>query len=339
MKKLEAERGITLMALIITIVVLLILSAVTIGTVKESKIIKHAQNAKEDFETIQEKELNSFQEYEDIILENAGEKVASYEDDVPIPVGFKYVDGKKDTGLVIEHRKEGSQFVWIPVKDGVLPSVQGDEPAVSIFDENPENLVNAGLAEGSKVNDFKIQLEKEYEIMKNSVKKYKGFYIGRYEVSSKDGKAQSVKGVSPTWSDSNRWYGLYKLCKTYQTSSVKSSMIWGCQYEAMMKFIGIEEASKSGRVSHDLSRIYLTGNSTGINGYCGSIKYKDIINNIYDLEGNVAEWTLELGDDNYSRVLRSGHIKSDVAPNGRMNNNPIHTYVCIGSRLALYIEL
>ena len=50
MKKTKTQKGITLIALIITIVVLLILAAVTIGEVKDSGIIAHAQNAATRYE-------------------------------------------------------------------------------------------------------------------------------------------------------------------------------------------------------------------------------------------------------------------------------------------------
>lgn len=49
MKKTKMEKGITLIALIITIVVLLILAVVTIGAIRESSIITHAQNAKDSW--------------------------------------------------------------------------------------------------------------------------------------------------------------------------------------------------------------------------------------------------------------------------------------------------
>ena len=45
MKITKEQRGITLIALIITIVVLLILAGVAIGTLKESNIIGRAQSA------------------------------------------------------------------------------------------------------------------------------------------------------------------------------------------------------------------------------------------------------------------------------------------------------
>ena len=52
----KQEKGITLMALIITIIVLLILAVVTIGAVQDSKIIEHAQNAGDSYAIGQEKE-------------------------------------------------------------------------------------------------------------------------------------------------------------------------------------------------------------------------------------------------------------------------------------------
>jgi Tfp pilus assembly protein PilE len=56
MKKIKMQRGITLIALIITIVILLIIAVATIGTVKESGIIGHAQNAASSYTIEQEKE-------------------------------------------------------------------------------------------------------------------------------------------------------------------------------------------------------------------------------------------------------------------------------------------
>ena len=56
MKKTKLQKGITLIALIITIVVLLIIAVVTIGAIQESGIITHAQNAKSEYTIAQEKE-------------------------------------------------------------------------------------------------------------------------------------------------------------------------------------------------------------------------------------------------------------------------------------------
>ena len=55
-RKLIGNKGITLVALIITIVVLLILAMAAIGAIRDSKIITHAQNAGSSYTIAQEKE-------------------------------------------------------------------------------------------------------------------------------------------------------------------------------------------------------------------------------------------------------------------------------------------
>ena len=58
MKRNEREKGITLLALVITVIVLLILAGITIGAITGNDgIIKNAQNAKEDTEIANEKEI------------------------------------------------------------------------------------------------------------------------------------------------------------------------------------------------------------------------------------------------------------------------------------------
>ena len=72
MRRTKMQKGITLIALIITIVVLLILAVVTIGAVQESGIIRYATDAviKQEIAIIQEKiKLKSAE----LILENKGE--------------------------------------------------------------------------------------------------------------------------------------------------------------------------------------------------------------------------------------------------------------------------
>ena len=49
MRKTRIQKGITLIALIITIIILLILAVVTIGSIKNSNIITYAQNASKDY--------------------------------------------------------------------------------------------------------------------------------------------------------------------------------------------------------------------------------------------------------------------------------------------------
>ena len=52
----KTEEGITLLALVLTIILLVIISTVTIGSVRKNNIIGYAQNATEDFEGVQKEE-------------------------------------------------------------------------------------------------------------------------------------------------------------------------------------------------------------------------------------------------------------------------------------------
>lgn len=55
-RKSKTQKGITLMTLIITIIVLLILAAISIKTVHGEGLIKHAKNSSEQTKMLQEKE-------------------------------------------------------------------------------------------------------------------------------------------------------------------------------------------------------------------------------------------------------------------------------------------
>ena len=63
MKNIKREKGITLVALIITIVVLLILATVTIRSVTGNGIISNAKNASEKYQEAQNSEEAILAEY------------------------------------------------------------------------------------------------------------------------------------------------------------------------------------------------------------------------------------------------------------------------------------
>lgn len=156
MKKTKAEKGITLIALIITIVVLLILAVVTIKAVQGDGIIGKAKEAQTEYEKGQLKEETKLSEYEqyiaslgertleEITIEKAQEEdmlerkqntqtYDKYGNKIVVPAGFKIlVDSTTDyteetidvtKGIVITDAVDGSgksignEFVWIPVGD------------------------------------------------------------------------------------------------------------------------------------------------------------------------------------------------------------------------------
>ena len=68
-KRVRQEKGITLIALIITIVVLLILAVVTINSIQGDGIIKYAQNAADEYTAKADEEQDMLQNYLNVLNE------------------------------------------------------------------------------------------------------------------------------------------------------------------------------------------------------------------------------------------------------------------------------
>ena len=174
----------------------------------------------------------------------------------------------------------------------------------------------------------------EYKAMIESVSKYGGFYIGRYELSE-----SGVKKDQPTLTNTN-WYNLYKKCKELNASNkVEARMIWGCQWDVTMNWLISSGAKTSDEVNKDSStwgnyKNYNTANNytEGTAGYeknAGSPQNTGSsenwkANNIYDLAGNVWECTQEAGYAD-SRVSRGGSYNyngSNVPASSRGYSSP-----------------
>ena len=236
-----------------------------------------------------------------------------------------------DNGLVIS---EGTnEFVWVPVISTIqaygLGTTGYREPdVVTDYDNNSEylNIINNILGTNYKNSDnLKTALTEDFNEMTTSVNEYGGFYVGRYETSINNGKAQSVKNATSaraSSSSANTWYGLYALCKTYNTNFVKSSMIWGSQYNAMMTWIG---SAANTNIGDNRNKTRKTG----------SVE-TDKIKNVYDLYGNSSEWTLQANGTSF-RVCRGGDYLSDDTPSIHGITTPTHANSLNGSRLTLYI--
>ena len=159
----------------------------------------------------------------------------------------------------------------------------------------------------------------EYKAMIESVSKYGGFYIGRYELSE-----AGVQKDKATLTSTN-WYNLYKKCTELNASDkVKTQMIWGCQWDVTMNWLISSGAKTSNEVNKD-SRSWGNYKGTSVKADDGTTDIKaskkseklntgkttfTMANNIYDLAGNVYEWTQGAGGTNV-RAVRSGGYGGD----------------------------
>ncbi|MEG1059308.1 MAG: hypothetical protein RSE57_03885, partial [Clostridia bacterium] len=207
--------------------------------------------------------------------------------------------GQKDAtnkGLVIQD-KDANQFVWIPV------------PIFEQFVRNDKYYNGNGLTV-SQCAELETQ---ELKDMYNSVKTNGGFYIARYEAGKKDGTATdgTVKPVSQKgatiwnnipWgtnnSEADPGNGAVTVSRKMYApdAAVASTLMYGVQYDAILSFIEtsggktkdlIKDSTTWGNHSNNLDRESVIPNRPAISGALASWS----TNNIYDLAGNVWEWT------------------------------------------------
>ena len=87
------------------------------------------------------------------------------------------------------------------------------------------------------------------------------------------------------------------------------------------------------------SNNYSTGNATHQTGIDVGNNKSNCVNNIYDLAGNVYEWTMESYDTN-SRVSRGGGYRdtgADFPASYRLYGGPSNSGDGVGFRLTLYL--
>ena len=231
LKKLQKGiKGITLIALVVTIIVLLILAAVAINlTIGNNGIFTRAQNATQKWEEASKNEQDEIDKVSNFLDEymngNGGSQGSgdqSQVEGVTIPKGFYYVGGTKNDGIVISDAKAdenkyskenhsdqanipadglvGNQFVWVPVEnsdefkryDGYAMGKKQSEAMKEMGMENYWNELSEPAPEGSRYSN---EVE-EYNAMKASVEKNKGFYVARFEAGNENGKVVSKKGAT-----------------------------------------------------------------------------------------------------------------------------------------------
>ena len=359
----KQAKGITLIALVITIVVLLILAAVSIATLTgENGILTRANEAKTETEEAKKDELRRLTALEATTnLENKEYKDKN-EDTVTIPAGFavSQVEGE-DTiadGLVIID-KNGNEFVWVPVenfdefeREHFGTDSQKWWTGTFVTDGLSTNNMYEPTSDGEANNN-------EVEKMYRSVKYNGGFYVGRYEAGKDKTNSEKVvvqKGADVYneigWADTDDMKdetgGAVELARNFDTqneyTSVESTLIYGVQWDAIMRWMKDEPNLTDGKYVQDSTGMgWHSDNSEGKVHQTGidvDSNKSNCVKNIYDLAGNVYEWTMESYNTGI-RVTRGGFYdrSGSYAPashrDGSASSNSSGPVV--GFRVSLYL--
>ena len=167
--KIRKEQGITLVALMITIIVLIILAAVTIKSVYNHAIVGKATEGTEEYAKEQEREKNEIDKVASILDKitnpstNPGEKTTLgevYTDDM---IGQKITYTANGQSEWIVFGKDESGNVLITTKEPVAANheVQGTVEAWLDYEDNLNNAcsVYGGTIQGKEVNARSITLK------------------------------------------------------------------------------------------------------------------------------------------------------------------------------------
>ena len=254
----------------------------------------------------------------------------------PIPEGYKHVCGEWNNGFVIERCSDGSQFVWIPVESLDSNGTLDGEHFSEKFGRR--NYMNDEFSD----DEFNEVLNGELIEQLESVKKYGGFYISRYNISkSSAGKPQSVKGVMP-WVNIN-FDDAKKVASTIEDNeAVKSHLTFGAEYDSVLEWFIKTEVKTLTEIVEDSTE---WGNHWNIENSPKEVvetgsREEWCANNIYDFAGNVDEWTQEK-NERPCYVIRGGSYErtGDGCPVAHRNYSyPDNDYVSTGFRATLYIK-
>ena len=386
------NKGVTLIALAVTIVVMLILAGVTISVLNgENGIVKQAQKAKEESKIKELKEkvridiagkrveningelrVSVLKEILDKYFDNvpvetqitsetklkAKEEYGKYEmkisdidvgeityetsytifkdvngEQVPIPEGYIVSENSDENivnkGLVISDSR-GNEYVWISCTvDSSSNKLQykrtewgvekdGTDNSRAIKDELTLKDIDVTYSKTDTDNGINEEISKEIVAQinaeKESIKKYGGYYIGRYEVG-KDNKTAVIKAEQEPYVNI-KWSKAYELAKGIgggegATTYLCSSYSWDTAINFIQNTTGKNYATsiigfngnwKSQEVKDSSGKVIKPVNTaqrlnTGLT---------TALCNIYDMGGNVGEFTTELNPGTSETVVLRG---------------------------------
>ena len=416
------NKGVTLIALAVTIVVMLILAGVTISVLNgENGIVKQAQKAKEESKIKELKEkvridiagkrveningelrVSVLKEILDKYFDNvpvetqitsetklkAKEEYGKYEmkisdidvgeityetsytifkdvngEQVPIPEGYIVSENSDENivnkGLVISDSR-GNEYVWISCTvDSSSNKLQykrtewgvekdGTDNSRAIKDELTLKDIDVTYSKTDTDNGINEEISKEIVAQinaeKESIKKYGGYYIGRYEVG-KDNKTAVIKAEQEPYVNI-KWSKAYELAKGIgggegATTYLCSSYSWDTAINFIQNTTGKNYATsiigfngnwKSQEVKDSSGKVIKPVNTaqrlnTGLT---------TALCNIYDMGGNVGEFTTELNPGTSETVVLRGNYG---CPAGyRWDYGSGNAYSYYGFRATLFLK-
>ena len=386
---MKKNKGITLVALVVTIVVLLILAGVSINLVlgnngiiakakdAETKSAEASQNdlkGMSDLEDEMDKQLGTCDPLKKIPTKTLEEakvdfvkektKVEFSDGNVIIPEGFKIADvpaSKVQDGVVIED-KDRNQFVWVPV--ATIADYKRTAYSTNGATEETDTATNSIKIKynSSLYNYYFTEAMPDDE--KKSVDTYKGFYIGRYEAGDKEStEAKKLSGSNDVTKTVTIKKGQapYNYVKKTKAVSLAEGFATKQGYKAKTKLVSSYAWDTTIAFLQKVNSDY--GNSSEEGNYNDTaFSYTDItgasqtkagnsqvlvptgqttpVCNIYDMGGNVWEWTTETSSfPGYPYAVRGGDYLCGFAgePAGYRKVISDGAYDGYGFRLTLFM--